>query len=338
MASFLDIAFNYTNDNDEDVIDHRVKPKHKSKTLHPLSTLPFNVSRELLVEKYCKLLECFRNLESEKIKNVGTNSYGEPQKDNEIQRLNKLVQSLTKQLNEKDNRICNLQQQLNKSASIPIDTVVKEVPEHIINENKVLKQRCYFLENNNHILTKEIEENKKISDQALNLRNIASNEAKKKIRMIRKQQKTNYLYYCSQLKYKKNINNLKNIMLTPIPGIGYKLKQRLIAYISQNRICHIEELKGKIEYLGKKRLEILKTIFSCNPNTNNDFQPDNVPPSSNNINEPHSSRRCISRGCLLVDVNNLPLDIIDENVNDSNLPFDNNILDNLVKSLNKLCI
>jgi hypothetical protein len=38
---------------------------HSYKTIHPLSKLPYNITRDLLVEKYCKLLELYHIIKNE---------------------------------------------------------------------------------------------------------------------------------------------------------------------------------------------------------------------------------------------------------------------------------
>jgi hypothetical protein len=53
MTSFSDIVFR----------EHTTEKK-KYKTIHPLSNLPINVPRDLLIEKYCKLLEIVNDLQS----------------------------------------------------------------------------------------------------------------------------------------------------------------------------------------------------------------------------------------------------------------------------------
>jgi hypothetical protein len=35
------------------------------KTIHPLSKLPYNIPRDILVEKYCRLLELNNNMKNE---------------------------------------------------------------------------------------------------------------------------------------------------------------------------------------------------------------------------------------------------------------------------------
>jgi hypothetical protein len=140
--------------------------------------------------------------------------------------------------------------------NLPIDILDYNLPTDLIT---VPKQTFLQLE----------EENKKLKSSKQ--REVDEKENKKKLRQIRRQQKVvqdaNYLKYLSQ--NKMDINNLKNIMSTPIPGIGNTIKQRLIAFLSKCRIYHMDELIGKFYGLGKKRLERLKAIFYCNPNPNN---------------------------------------------------------------------
>jgi DNA uptake protein ComE-like DNA-binding protein len=220
-------------------------PNGNKRTLHPLSNLPFDVARDVLAEKYCKMLVLFK------------------QHERDIRQLRK---------------------------------------------------RCNFLENNNQILTNEINETKNQATkeiEALKLQKVRNNETNRKFRQIRRQQRVvrDAAYLSSFLHNKKDINNLKDVMLTPIPGIGYRLKQRLIAYLSQNHLNHIDELKGIVEGFGKKRLEILKAVFFCGV--------DELAGDSDN-------------GC------NLPFDDCDYNLPNDEQP-DKYILGNLVNSLNNFC-
>jgi hypothetical protein len=297
MSSYLDIAYGsdfYTSNQGTNTWKevNNLPDEHNlpadtddipKRTISPLSNLSIDVSREVLLEKYCKLLEFLKKVN-------GENRKLKEEKENGKQ--NKIIEQLMKKCNEKDEIIRKLQLQQFSShvgSDSPVLPTNKEVVhQHIIKEVETLRKRCDFLENNNQMLINELNENKKEENNKLNQQKLQDNEIKKKLMQIRRQQRAdrdaNYLKNLSL--NKKDINNVTNIILTHIPGIAYNLKQRLIAYISKTRINHIEELKGKIQCFGKKRLEILKAIFFCgrNGHTNQDIElPHNEDFEENNL-------------------------------------------------------
>jgi hypothetical protein len=298
MSSFLDIAYGSVNYNNDD----ESKTRYMRKKLHPLSNLPFDVPRNLLVEKYCKLLEMVNDLNNRLMNN---------DKEREIQRLTKLVENLRGE-SIKNNELINQLRQNQFNSSAPSRVVVSRVPApastvpfHIIQECETLRERCNFLEKNNQILTNEINVTKKEALQeivALKKQKACDNEFIKKNREKRKRQKLEEdAFSLQQLSFNKfNINNTTKLMLTPIPRIAYKLKTRLIAYISKNRIDYIDQLSA-IQGFGKKRLKILKAISFGNIEAINldikqpfdeEFPPheelppdENLPPSRSKLNE-----------------------------------------------------
>lgn len=228
-------------ENDEDEKDD------KQQTIHPRSKLPVNVKKVVLRSKYCELLDFCYQLQEH------------------LQQTN-LEKEELKELNEK------LQEEIETLKS-------NKEPNNVDSLISVPKMNIPFNDNEEETITipiikfhelQQIEDEHKVCT-ILKQQEVDEKEEKMKLNKIRKQQKAvqekEYFRVLSQ--NKMNINDLSNLALVKIPGIGHTIKNRLIAYISQNPISHIDDLKGKVHLLGDKRLMKLKAIFYCAPLYNN---------------------------------------------------------------------
>jgi hypothetical protein len=293
MTSFLDIMYNRKNDNEESSLTGNIPEEEfdtesfslleypndnstktmKKKTIHPLSTLPDDVPRELLVPKYCKLLELFYQYKTE-VEGLRV----------ENQKVIKENQELKKQL--ESYKILSDTKTFPLDKSSLIESVNIDFHKHISDNNLTPD----YLPHRGH---KPFEENESDTvsipkKDLIILKNIKASyqlqveekENKKVLRQIRRQQKAvkNAKYIESLSHNKLNINDINTWLFTPIPSIGQILKQRLLGYLSKNHINSIDELKGKIYRLGEKRLKQLETIFYCGfPPLLNDDDDNNLP-------------------------------------------------------------